>query len=354
MISEESISIEWIEQVSANNNKADKILVEKVVRALSLLESLVISGCPFIFKGGTALMLHLNSSKRLSIDIDIISPTYIDFTPFFQMVIENSNFIRYELNERSSDMNIPKAHVKFFYEPTYITSQQEEYILLDILFEKAQYAKLIELNIDSPFIKQDGKLLSVNVPSIEDMLGDKLTAFAPNTTGIPYIKNGNSKTMEIIKQLYDIASLFDRITDATITTTTFKKFAQTEQGYRNQTIDHKQVLNDIFQTALCISTRGSDGNGDFDALMRGITQVRSFVFSENYQIDKATVAASKAAYISTLIGSEATTIIRFQNQNQVTDWVIEQPFNTKLNKLRKSIPEAFFYWYQTYLLIKFR
>lgn len=71
MITEESISIEWIEQVSANNNKADKILVEKVVRALSLLESLVISGCPFIFKGGTALMLHLNSSKRLSIDIDI-------------------------------------------------------------------------------------------------------------------------------------------------------------------------------------------------------------------------------------------------------------------------------------------
>lgn len=354
MITEESLSIEWIQQVSANNNKADKILVEKVIRALSLLESLVISGFPFIFKGGTALMLHLNSSQRLSIDIDIISPPSMDFIPFCQKIVENSSFIRYELNKRSSDNNIPKTHVKFFYEPTYITSQQEEYILLDILFEKSQYARLIKLNIDSPFIKQDGKLLNVNVPSMEDMLGDKLTAFAPNTTGIPYIKNGNSKAMEIIKQLFDISSLFDKVTDVSITTTTFKKFTQAEQGYRNQPIDYKQVLNDIFQTALCISTRGSDGDGDFDSLMRGITQVRSFVFSENYQIDKATVAASKAAYISTLIDSQAATIVKFQDQNQVTDWIIEQPFNTKLNKLRKSIPEAFFYWYQTYLLIHSR
>ncbi|MBA3986768.1 MAG: nucleotidyl transferase AbiEii/AbiGii toxin family protein, partial [Flavobacteriales bacterium] len=28
----------------------------------------------FVFKGGTALMLHFNSTKRLSIDIDIILP----------------------------------------------------------------------------------------------------------------------------------------------------------------------------------------------------------------------------------------------------------------------------------------
>lgn len=354
MISKESISIEWIEHVSANNNKADKILVEKVIRALSLLEALVISGCPFIFKGGTALMLHLNSSKRLSIDIDIISPPNMDLTPFCKIVIEKSNFIRYEIAVRSSANNIPKAHIKFFYEPTYLTSQLEEYILLDILFENVQYENLIELNIDSPFIKQDGKSVTVYVPSVQDMLGDKLTAFAPNTTGIPYIKNGNSKTMEIIKQLYDIDSLFDKVADASIITTTFKKFVQTEQVYRNLPIDHKHVLNDIFQTALCISTRGSDGIGDFNALMKGITQVRSFVFSENFQIDKAIVAASKAAYLSTLIGSNITTIVKFQDQNQVTDWVIEQPFNTKLNKLRRSIPEAFFYWYQIYHLIRSR
>jgi hypothetical protein len=41
------------------------------------------------------------------------------------------------------------------------------------------------------------------------MLGDKLTAFAPHTTGIPFFKGHKKCTMEIIKQLYDVASLKD-------------------------------------------------------------------------------------------------------------------------------------------------
>jgi len=39
---------------------------------------------------------------------------------------------------------------------------------------------------------------------MEDLLGDKLTAFAPNSTGIPYYKGEDSMSMGIIKQLYDI------------------------------------------------------------------------------------------------------------------------------------------------------
>lgn len=57
MIDPQSRSLEWIEQASALiPNIADTALVEKAIRALSLLESLVRSGCPFVFKGGTALM----------------------------------------------------------------------------------------------------------------------------------------------------------------------------------------------------------------------------------------------------------------------------------------------------------
>lgn len=72
MIDKEIITLEWIEKVSKANRNADKILVEKVIRALLLLEGLVKQKLSFVFKGGTALMLHLNSMKRLSIDIDII------------------------------------------------------------------------------------------------------------------------------------------------------------------------------------------------------------------------------------------------------------------------------------------
>jgi hypothetical protein len=68
MIHPDSRTIEWIKQVAAENKFSDIALIEKSIRAFSLLESLVLSGCPFVFKGATALMLHMDSAKRLSIE----------------------------------------------------------------------------------------------------------------------------------------------------------------------------------------------------------------------------------------------------------------------------------------------
>lgn len=55
MILPESRSLEWIKKAAADNHASNPILVEKVIRAFSLLESLARSGCPFIFKGGSCL-----------------------------------------------------------------------------------------------------------------------------------------------------------------------------------------------------------------------------------------------------------------------------------------------------------
>ena len=75
MISKECFTSEWIAQKSIELQYNDKNLIEKVIRAFSLLEMLSASGCPFHFKGGTSLMLILGGgSHRLSIDIDIMCP----------------------------------------------------------------------------------------------------------------------------------------------------------------------------------------------------------------------------------------------------------------------------------------
>ena len=63
MIHPDSRFLEWIEKVAKENHVKDIALAEKAIRAFSLLEALVRSGCPLLFKGGTAEMLHLNSSK---------------------------------------------------------------------------------------------------------------------------------------------------------------------------------------------------------------------------------------------------------------------------------------------------
>lgn len=353
MIDKDKIGINWLEKVSKENRKADKILIEKVIHALLLLEGLVRNNIPFVFKGGTSLMLHFESAKRLSIDIDIIIEERIeDLENLLNNVAKQQGFTRVEEHVRAVKSDIEKAHYKFYYIPTHKTAQDEEYILLDILFENISYKNLVDLQIASKFVPQNDEPLIVKAPSLEDLLGDKLTAFAPNTTGIPYIKNDNSMSMEIIKQLYDIGNLFDECTNIDIINHTFYRFARTELLYRElNDKDVNDVLQDIFQTSLCLSSKGVLGVGNFNELQTGIKRITGFIFSEAFHIEKAIVAASKAGYIVKILMKEGKSIEKFKSAIQIKDWSITNPDYNKLNKLKKSNPEAFFYWYKTIELI---
>jgi hypothetical protein len=101
-------------QVAAENKFSDIALIEKSIRAFSLLECLVLSGCPFVFKGGTALMLQMDSAKRLSIDVDIICAPGTNIEEFLQKHALEYGFGDVKLVERVSAHNIPKTHAKFF------------------------------------------------------------------------------------------------------------------------------------------------------------------------------------------------------------------------------------------------
>ena len=353
MIDNKTLHIEWINEVSAKNRKADKILIEKVIRTLLLLEGLVKVNLNFVFKGGTALMLMMDLPKRFSIDIDIIisgKPENLEY--LFHEIIEKQHFTRFEFQQRVTESEIKKAHYKFFYNPVYKTHSEEEYILLDILFEKSNYQQIIELPIKSKFFISNDEELTVKLPSKNDLLGDKLTAFAPNTTGIPYFKKGRSMSMEIMKQLYDIASLVDIADNMDVLAETFKTFTKTELSYRNRdNLSYNDVIEDIIQTSLCIVSRGATGNGNFDELQSGIQRVSRFIFSESFHLEKAIIMASKAAYIASLIRHNSREIDIFSTPLQMKEWNIINPLWPRLNRLKKSNPEAFFYWYKIQELI---
>lgn len=51
MIDPNSRSLEWIIESCRINKVSDPILMEKTIRAFSLLEALAKSGCPFLLKG---------------------------------------------------------------------------------------------------------------------------------------------------------------------------------------------------------------------------------------------------------------------------------------------------------------
>jgi hypothetical protein len=352
MIQRDTLTQQWIDKVSRANRNADKILVEKAIRALLLLEGLANSPLTFIFKGGTALMLLLNSPKRLSIDIDVIVAEEPDnIEEILNSFAEGQGFSKVEMQDRKKASYIEKAHFKFFYSPIHKSHKGDDYILLDILFEANHYRTVSAHSLQSQFVNSIGKAARFQMPSAEDLLGDKLTAFAPNTTGVPYIRNGNSMTMEVIKQLYDIGNLVDVVTDLTTLKITYDKIVKAELAYRGMNdISPTDVLEDTYQTSLCITLRGSDGFGDYEALLKGVERVRGFIFSEAYYLEKAISDAAKAAYMSQLIASKATDIEKFNDPKQIADATIEAPHNTRLQKLKKSDPEAFFYWWKATLL----
>lgn len=345
MIKNNSFSIEWISKVS-KNIKADRILVEKAIMAMALLEGLAESSLQFIFKGGTALMLLFQKPHRLSIDIDIIvNPQEADIGEILKSICYLKGFSRFEEQIRPSGNNIPVSHFKYYYNSS--VEGKESSILLDILFEDNPYDSLVEIPIVNGFIDTEVPVINVKVPDFNNLLADKLTAFAPLTIGVPYKKGDVSCGMEIIKQLYDIGCLFDKASDVLSVSRTYHRIANQELTYRGNISSVDDVLQDTLVNALSICFRKAYHKADFDTLSSGIKQVGSYIFSEHFHLEKAILAAAKTVYLTSLLLSGSNTIEKYSDKriSEIADWTIKEYEYTKLNKLKKTNPEAFFYLY---------
>jgi predicted nucleotidyltransferase component of viral defense system len=342
-----TLSLDWLSKVAKQYPKSDISLIEKTVRALVLLEGLKMSGLNFVFKGGTALMLmQQENPKRLSIDIDIIVPRIPNnLNEVLATIVVPQGFSHFEGQNRITSSSIEKGHYKFFFTPIYQTNRKEDYIMLDILFEDIPYQNIIETPLKSPFIDTNDKPLMINTPSFEGILGDKMTAFAPNTTGIPYTKGNDNKSMEIIKQLFDIGNIFDEVSEMAIIRDTFNRLAIIEAKYRNLDINPHDVLEDMYQTVLCMAVRGQDGNCQFENLLSGINQLKQYIISENFTFEKTILITGKIAYLTRLIDKNINKIVKFDSQIDLKNLLITLPHNTKLNKLKKTSPDAFWYWW---------
>lgn len=347
MINPESRSAQWIESLrSQYSNIRDASLLEKSIRAFSLLESLKIAGCPFIFKGGTALMLHLGSSRRLSIDVDIVCPPGLDIREYLGKNAEEYGFTGAKELERKSRTGVPKSHAEYRYEVSYPSGYPSGTILLDVLYDNVAYNKVVNIPIDSPLLKTEGEPVLVQCPSMEDMLGDKLTAFAPHTTGIPFFKGDKPCSMEIMKQLFDVSSILDRIDDLSIVRKTFHSMVPIELGYRG--LDHltaDDVLDDAYNTALNICLHGGLSRQEYEYLVNGAKSVDNFIIIENYSMEKAVRDAAKVAYLTRIIRHDVNTVAHYSPEMDETliPQTIEDLSLNKLNRIKKISLEAFFY-----------
>ena len=290
MINEISYTKEHIESIQ-KQSKNDPIIIERAIFAFGLLEALSRVGLDFIFKGGTCLMLLLDSPKRLSTDIDIV----VDFDTKIDEIIEKASvifpFVRQEEDVRKGKNNIVKRHFKFTYNSP--TKGNEFVILLDVLFEQNNYAKIIKKGINNDLIVVDEPEILVTVPTAECILGDKLTAFAPHSTGILL---GTGKNLEIIKQLFDCARLFPYIESFSLVKDSYKKIVEAEIAYRGLNITFRDTLQDTIDSAMCLISRGKTNSSDYAHYLNGVDGLKAHIFSNRYSGEKVILDASIVFY----------------------------------------------------------
>lgn len=346
MISPESYTSEWI-MGHRKNQKFSKInppVLEKMIHALALLEKLVVSNLQFTFKGGTSLILLLPEPRRFSVDIDILTnQSQSELESIFGKIVKDGPFKSWKLDaERSYKAGVPKAHYFFYFNST--LNKQANYVLLDILFEAHQYPQIKKTLIQSNWLKTSADLTMVDVPNIESICGDKLTAFAPNTTGVPYSR---AKSLEIVKQLHDVGHLFDEIQQPEIVAKSFEALVVQEIKYRNLKILSENVLDDIIDTALLIGkpekNQTLDEKPKYSEIAQGLEQLKGYLITGHFRLEIAIESAAKAAYLAAKIKVKDFSPLQRYSTGE-TDFQFESTPYNGLNRLRKIRNGSLFYW----------
>lgn len=359
MIKEHCFTEEWLDafKKQAAHKRIDKAILEKMIYALHLLERIKANKLDFIFKGGTSLVLLLEEGNRFSIDIDIICNTDREtLEKILNKVVDSSNFKSFELDEhRSYKAGLPKAHYSFAFDSA-TKGKYSGTILLDVLIEDSIYPELTEKPVQTKWIEIEEET-NISLPTIDAITGDKLTAFAPNTIGIPYFKGKDQQpfSMEICKQLYDLSKLFERIKNIETVAQSFEVFAKQEIEYRKtekSELTPEKVLQDIIDTCIILAKKGggsADEKSKFIELQKGIRAFGTgFLMVGNFRIDDAVPAAARIAYLSAKILHKKLTPLDYYNGQDINDLNIENQDWNFLNRLKRQPDKSsFYYWYKT-------
>ena len=292
MITKENYMIEHIHELQVAS-KGDPGLIERTLYALGLLEALARVGMKFTFKGGTSLLLLLPNPKRLSTDIDIIVDPNTDVLDYIEKASHLFPFKEKDEQIRKGKNNIVKRHFKFTYDSP--IRHGPLYILLDVLYEENHYRKVEEKEIANELLLTEGDNLKVTVPSIDCILGDKMTAFAPHTTGIPIKKE---KDLEVIKQFYDVSTLIDSFDNFEDIRRTYFDVSRTEIAYREIECTPEKALEDTIRAAVCIGSRGKYAPEDFDSYVKGCRDIVNHIYESGFSMEKASAMAPKVIYMA--------------------------------------------------------
>lgn len=219
-------------------------------------------------------------------------------------------------------------------------TDKEINILLDVVFEDNPYISVIEHPIRNKLLLHDQNDLYIKMPNKNCLLGDKLTAFAPHTTGIPF---GIDKELEIIKQLFDCYTILQEMDDYDMVRETYNKVVQLEMEYRGLSITSDDCLKDTIDSCICIIGRGSIRPNDYHYFSLGIDAIQGHVFNERVNGESAIIYASEILYLATCLLTQQTKYKRIEDFEEYRNVKLNLKGIKKVSGKRNTNPLAYAY-----------
>lgn len=180
--------------------------LERAIHVMEYLAQLRSAGLDPLFKGGSAVQLLLPVAlQRLSVDLDVAVLDKEPLQDCMQKVSERFTNDFYDARLRTEpgpDSMFLDYRVRI---PTYGAGIIE--MKLDVLLHEPSYATQYT-PLETFFFHSD---VDVRTPTIDSMLGDKLTTLGPNSIGRPLKHSGMG--LEYIKHLFDIGNLLQHFAD---------------------------------------------------------------------------------------------------------------------------------------------
>lgn len=342
MVNTECFNKDWLDRIRKEFPKIDPSILEKTIYAFHLLSLLAEQKIDFIFKGGTSLLLLLPEPRRLSIDIDILTTiSKSELETKLKEIVNDPQFTEWAEDPRTAT-KVPKKHYKLFFN-SIINPKDKAYVLLDVLFQENPYPKTNSKILQSRFVTTSSKT-EIQIPTINSILGDKLTAFAANTIGVP-LQIG--KEMQLVKQIFDVGELFNYADDIKEIETSFKQFVEIESSYREKSFTSEEVIKDLYNLAYLISqfkVKGGIENETINEIFAGMQQMRSHLISGVFNLEQLKIAAAKTACIVSAFGKDISLpdITRY-DISKLTDIKLSEELRI-LERLKNVLPEAYYYW----------
>lgn len=308
MISKQCLNDEWVVNLRKSRSEMRKVdpgQLEVAIRALDVLCRLQLSGLPFLFKGGTSLLLHLPEFRRLSVDVDIVcTVSRSDFERVLTEIVETGPYTEWEEDVRGTNRLPRRRHYNLYF-PTHRSAHKRQRVVVDVLEEACPISDLVEKPIITTFLEVEEEV-RVRLPSVNALLGDKLTAFAPHTVGV---RLNERYAQQVAKQMFDVGELFLAADDLAAVKQAYVENQRVESAYRDSKPSFEKSLRDTRDTAYEFCHYGLKKDPDRvpedrALLLKGIGQMQGLLVGTRFNTLEARVHASRAARLADAIQRE--------------------------------------------------